>query len=65
MVAVAGLIAGILNLKGEYMNFKIGFDNEDREKLYQSWGQIFESNQWAEGKFNQMFEEKWSHDHNC
>lgn len=47
------------------MLFKIGFEKEDLEELYQYWDEIIESQQWTEGKFTEMFEEKWSEYNNC
>ncbi len=41
------------------MNFTIGFEKEDVNKLYKYWEEIIETHQWAEGKFTQLFEEKW------
>ena len=42
------------------MKFKIGFEREDAKKLHQYWDEIFDSQQWSEGKFTKTFEEKWS-----
>jgi len=42
------------------MKFTIGFEKEDTEKLYKYWGKIIDSQQWSEGKFTKLFEEKWS-----
>jgi perosamine synthetase len=42
------------------MNFKIGFENEDRKKLHQYWDKIIDSNNWSESYFTNLFEEKWS-----
>ncbi|MBF0217426.1 MAG: DegT/DnrJ/EryC1/StrS family aminotransferase [Candidatus Omnitrophica bacterium] len=41
------------------MQFKIGFEKEDSEKLHRMWDEIIESQKWSEGKFVQSFEEKW------
>lgn len=42
------------------MKFKIGFEKEDKKKLHEMWSEIMESQQWSEGKFTRIFEEKWS-----
>src|SRR3989338_10585221 len=42
------------------MNFTIGFEKEDLKKLHNYWDEIIQSQQWSEGKFTQMFEERWS-----
>lgn len=42
------------------MKFAIAFENDDAKKLHQYWDEIILNNQWSEGKFTQMFEEKWS-----
>ena len=42
------------------MKFTIGFEKEDLKKLHNYWDEIVLTNQWTEGKFTKMFEEKWS-----
>jgi len=42
------------------MNFTIGFEKEDKVKIYQLWDEIFLKNQWSEERFTQLFEEKWA-----
>src|SRR5262245_1252149 len=42
------------------MKFAIGFEKEDRTKLYKYWDQVIDTQQWAEGRFTKSFEEKWS-----
>lgn len=42
------------------MKFTIGFEKEDLKVLHQYWDEIIASQQWSEGKFTKMFEEKWS-----
>ena len=42
------------------MKFTIGFEKEDTKKLYDCWNKIIEAEQWSEGRFTKMFEEKWS-----
>lgn len=42
------------------MKFKIGFDRSQKARLYQYFDEIIESEKWTEGKFTQMFEEKWA-----
>jgi len=41
------------------MKFTIGFEKEDTKKLHKMWDEIIESQKWSEGKFAQVFEEKW------
>ena len=40
------------------MNFKIGFEHEDRKALHKYWDKIFDNNNWSEGQFTKLFEEK-------
>jgi len=47
------------------MKFKIGFEKEDLKKVHEYWDKIIENNQWTEGEFTRMFEEKWSAYNNC
>lgn len=42
------------------MKFSIGFEKEDAKRLHEYWDEIILNNQWSEGKFVKMFEEKWS-----
>lgn len=42
------------------MKFTIGFEKEDTEKLHKLWDEIIDTQQWTEGKFTEMFEEKWA-----
>jgi len=42
------------------MRFRIGFDPDDRKKVHEYWDEIFMTQQWTEGKFTAMFEEKWA-----
>lgn len=42
------------------MKFTIGFEKEDIKRLHQYWDDIITTQQWSEGKFTKMFEEKWS-----
>jgi len=41
------------------MKFTIGFEKEDLDKLHASWDEIIVSGVWSEGKFTQLFEERW------
>ena len=41
------------------MNFKIGFEDQDRKKLNKYWDKIIDTNNWSEGQFTKLFEEKW------
>ncbi|MBM3249766.1 MAG: aminotransferase DegT [Candidatus Omnitrophica bacterium] len=42
------------------MKFTIGFEKEDLKVLHQYWDEIIACQQWSEGKFTKMFEEKWA-----
>ena len=42
------------------MKFKIGFEKEDKKKLFEYWNEILDTNIWSEGKFTKKFEENWS-----
>lgn len=44
----------------DFQSFKIGFDLRDKRRVYEHWDEIFASQKWTEGKFTQLFEEKWS-----
>ncbi len=53
----------VLTWGGIIMNFQtftIGFDPRDKKRVYEYWDEIFSSQRWAEGKFTQLFEEKWA-----
>jgi len=43
-----------------YGQFKIGFDHRDKKRVFEYWDDIFSSQKWAEGRFVQLFEEKWA-----
>ena len=47
------------------MKFTIGFEKEDAKKLHEYWDEIIQSQQWSEGKFTKIFEEKWSEYNNA
>ena len=42
------------------MEFKIGFDQKDKKRLFDYWDEIIKNNIWSEGKFTRNFEEKWT-----
>lgn len=42
------------------MRFTIGFEKEDIKTLHRYWDEIITNQQWSEGKFTKIFEEKWS-----
>ncbi|UCD54941.1 MAG: aminotransferase class I/II-fold pyridoxal phosphate-dependent enzyme [Candidatus Omnitrophota bacterium] len=42
------------------MKFTIGFEKEDTKKLHKMWDEIIKTHKWSEGKFTQMFEERWN-----
>lgn len=44
----------------DFHSFRIGFDLRDKRRVYEYWDEIFASQKWTEGKFTQLFEEKWS-----
>lgn len=41
------------------MRFNIGFEEKEVKKLHAYWDEIIVTKKWSEGKFVQMFEEKW------
>ncbi len=41
------------------MKFTIGFEKEDKGKLFSHFEEIIQKQRWSEGKFTEMFEEKW------
>lgn len=43
-----------------FQHFKIGFDPRDKPRVMEYWGDVLESQRWVEGKFTQLFEEKWA-----
>ena len=43
------------------MKFTIGFEKEDVTTLHSYWDEIIRTQQWSEGKFTKIFEERWSH----
>ncbi len=42
------------------MQFRIGFDEGDRQRLHEYWDEVLDSQRWSEGKFVAQFEEKWA-----
>lgn len=42
------------------VKFRIGFEKSDTEKLHRYWDEILATEQWTEGKFTRLFEEKWA-----
>lgn len=44
----------------DYQTFKIGFNPGDKRRVYEYWDEIFANQRWTEGKFTELFEEKWS-----
>lgn len=42
------------------MKFTIGFEKGDLKRLHDFWDDIVQTQQWTEGKYTTMFEEKWS-----
>ena len=43
-----------------FQKFKIGFDPRDKKRVFEYWDDIFTSQKWTEGKYTQLFEEKWA-----
>jgi perosamine synthetase len=39
--------------------FKIAFDARDKREVFRLWEEIFATQQWTDGKFTRLFEEKW------
>jgi perosamine synthetase len=39
--------------------FAIGFDHRDRDRLFQLWTDVLDSEQWSEGKMLEAFEQRW------
>ena len=46
--------------ESEVSKFTIGFDHRDREKAHKMWDEIFDTQQWSEGKYTKEFESLWS-----
>jgi len=44
----------------DFGTFRIGFDQRDKQRVYEYWDQIFSSQKWAEGTFTRLFEEQWA-----
>ena len=42
------------------MKFTIGFEKSDAKKVHEYWDDIMTTQQWSEGKYTKIFEEKWS-----
>ncbi len=42
------------------MRFTIGFDPDDKAKIHAYWDEIFETQQWTEGRFTKLFEDSWA-----
>lgn len=42
------------------MKFTIGFEKEDTKTLHRYWDDIIANQQWSEGKYTKLFEERWS-----
>ena len=48
------------DLESEVNKFTIGFDHRDRETIHKMWDEIFDTQQWSEGKLTKEFESLWS-----
>ena len=46
------------------MNFSIGFDKRDINKLHEYWDKIIETQKWSEGYYTELFESKWREHNN-
>jgi perosamine synthetase len=44
----------------DFRNFRIAFDPRDKARLFESWEEIIATQQWTEGRFTALFEDKWS-----
>jgi dTDP-4-amino-4,6-dideoxygalactose transaminase len=42
------------------MNFTIGFDKRDKDKLFSYFEEIIHRERWSEGNFTERFEDKWA-----
>ena len=42
------------------MKFTIGFEKEDKKKVHEYWDDIIAAQKWSEGKYTEMFEQKWA-----
>jgi perosamine synthetase len=40
--------------------FAIGFDHRDRDRLFELWNEVLDSEQWSEGRMLAAFERRWS-----
>ena len=43
-----------------FQKFRIGFDPRDKQRVFEYWDDIFANQKWTEGKYTQLFEEKWA-----
>lgn len=43
----------------DFGTFRIGFDSVDKKRVHDYWDEIFANQKWAEGKFINLFEERW------
>lgn len=49
-----------LPLDLKHQTFSIGFDPRDKTRVHAYWDEIFDTQQWVEGKFTRLFEERWA-----
>ena len=47
-------------IKSKASQFTIGFNHKDRVEVMSMWENIFDTQQWSEGQYNQTFESLWS-----
>ena len=48
------------DIESEVSKFTIGFDHRDREEVHKRWDEIFDTQQWSEGKNTKEFESLWT-----
>tara|TARA_B100001250_G_scaffold224590_2_gene192610 strand:- start:511 stop:1524 length:1014 start_codon:yes stop_codon:yes gene_type:complete len=47
-------------IENKASGFTIGFDHRDRSEVHNMWDEIFDTQQWSEGRFTKEFETLWS-----
>ena len=47
-------------IENKASSFTIGFDHRDRIEVHKMWDEIFDTQQWSEGRFTKEFETLWS-----
>jgi dTDP-4-amino-4,6-dideoxygalactose transaminase len=44
----------------DYQSFRIGFDEQDKARVFEYWNEIFADQKWSHARFTKQFEEKWT-----